>query len=218
MKTHPDMSALIPWYVNDTLDERQCKHLERHLAQCPLCRDELESEREIHRAMTVDPGVEYMPAPSLRRLQARLDALESSESDGVGVEVPQAARPGREMPWKWLAAASMVAIAILVGSFTMDRPQSRAPHGYYTVTTPVSLAPNEVIRAVFMPSITLVELQSVLDESQLRIVAGPTEAGVYSLAANSSRPVSESLNLLRRHESVRFAESTRPLAATDSPR
>jgi hypothetical protein len=52
-------------------------------------------------------------------------------------------------------------------------------------------------------------LQAILDEAQLRIISGPTEAGVYSLAANSNRPVTVSLSLLRRHASVRFAESTR---------
>jgi hypothetical protein len=71
-------------------------------------------------------------------------------------------------------------------------------------------APNEVIRAVFAPTITLDELQSILDEAQLRIVSGPTEAGVYSLAANSSRSVSSSLALLRGHAKVRFAEGTQP--------
>jgi len=50
-------------------------------------------------------------------------------------------------------------------------------------------------------------LQAILDEAQLRIVSGPTEAGVYSLAAVSSRPVSDSLALLRAHAKVRFAES-----------
>jgi hypothetical protein len=53
-----------------------------------------------------------------------------------------------------------------------------------------------------------VELQAILDEAQLRIVAGPTEAGVYSLARNSERSVNSSLALLRRHADVRFAEST----------
>jgi hypothetical protein len=66
---------------------------------------------------------------------------------------------------------------------------------------------------VFVPTITLVELQSILDDSQLRIVAGPTEAGVYSLALTAARPVNESLASLRQHSTVRFAESTRP----DSP-
>ena len=86
------------------------------------------------------------------------------------------------------------------------------PPTYHTVTTSESRAPDEVIRAVFSPSITLVELQTILDEAQLRIISGPTEAGVYSLAANSRRPVSSSLALLRRHAAVRFAESTEPSA------
>jgi hypothetical protein len=77
------------------------------------------------------------------------------------------------------------------------------------VTTSAPRPPNEVIRAVFSPTVTLVELQAILDEAQLRIVSGPTEAGVYSLAANTDRPVSSSLTLLRRHSAVRFAESTR---------
>jgi len=67
-----------------------------------------------------------------------------------------------------------------------------------------------VIRAVFAPTITLVEMQAILEESGLRIISGPTEAGVYSLAAKSSRPVRSSLALLRRHPTVRFAEQTRP--------
>jgi hypothetical protein len=67
-----------------------------------------------------------------------------------------------------------------------------------------------VIRAVFAPATTLVELQKILDEAQLKIVSGPTEAGVYSLASNSSVTVRASLALLREHPTVRFAEATVP--------
>jgi hypothetical protein len=67
-----------------------------------------------------------------------------------------------------------------------------------------------VIRAVFSPTITLVQLQSLLDEAQLKIVSGPTEAGVYSLASNSTLTVRSSLALLRQHATVRFAEATAP--------
>jgi hypothetical protein len=66
----------------------------------------------------------------------------------------------------------------------------------------------------------LVELQTILDEAQLRIISGPTEAGVYALAATSTRPVDFSLLLLRRHSVVRFAESTQLTEAPqrgDSP-
>ena len=70
--------------------------------------------------------------------------------------------------------------------------------------------PDEVIRAVFSPTITLVELQAILEEAQLRIVSGPTEAGVYSLAAKSSRPVRSSLALLRQHSEGAFRRTDLP--------
>jgi hypothetical protein len=71
---------------------------------------------------------------------------------------------------------------------------------------------------VFAPTITLIELQAILDEAELRIVSGPSEAGVYSLAAKSNRPVRSSLALLRQHPTVRFAEQTREEPAPgDSP-
>jgi hypothetical protein len=58
----------------------------------------------------------------------------------------------------------------------------------------------------------------VLDEAGLRIISGPTEAGVYALAANSRRPVSSSLAVLRGHAIVRFAESVQPNeGASDTP-
>jgi hypothetical protein len=110
-------------------------------------------------------------------------------------------------------AASVAIMAVAVSLLAADRwMQSRTRAGavYSTVTTSKPRVPNEVIRAVFSPTITLVELQAVLDEAGLRIVSGPTEAGVYSLAADSRRPVSASLASLRGHAKVRFAESIQP--------
>jgi hypothetical protein len=125
------------------------------------------------------------------------------------------------MAWQGLMAASVAVMAVALSLLASDRwMQSRAHSApdYYTVTTPIVHAPGEVIRAVFSPTITLVELQAILDEAQLRIVSGPTEAGVYSLAASSRRPVSTSLALLREHPKVRFAESTQPsLGPGDTP-
>jgi hypothetical protein len=72
--------------------------------------------------------------------------------------------------------------------------------------------PDEVIRAVFVQDMTLVELKAILDEAKLKIISGPSEAGVYSLAATSGRPVNVSLGLLRQHTTVRFAERTRTTA------
>ena len=108
-----------------------------------------------------------------------------------------------------------VAVSLFAASQWMQfRARTTAPK-YHTVTSPVPRAQGEVIRAVFSPTITLVEVQAILGEAGLRIVSGPTEAGVYSLAANSRRSVSSSLEILRANAKIRFAESIQPTVGTD---
>jgi hypothetical protein len=222
----PEISELIPWYVNGTIGAIDRQRLDTHFLSSAACRDELLQERRIYLAMSADSGIEYMPAASFKRLQARLDELgdaHASTSQAPPLSRPAPAR-NRQMPWQRLAAASIAVLAVSISLVSADkwyrlRGRELAP-GYHTVTTSVPRAPNEVIRAVFSPTITLVELQAILDEAQLRFISGPTEAGVYSLAANSDRPVNASLALLRRHAAVRFAESTQlsePRAPGASP-
>jgi hypothetical protein len=111
-------------------------------------------------------------------------------------------------------AASLVLLAVLVsGVIAMSHVEQTGktpPASYYTVTSPAPLVASEVIRAVFVPSITVAEMQSILNEAQLNIVAGPTPAGVYSLAKTGTRTVSESLLHLRNHPQVLFAEPSVP--------
>lgn len=207
---HQEVSALIPWYVNSRLSESERLKVDAHIVDCAACRADVLVEQQVFQAIKGAPTVEYMPATSLKRLQARLDALQSvapaaDTAQNVGV------RSG--WPKRGLMAASVALMAITLSLLLADRwvqfrAQQAAPN-YRTVTNSPPRARDEVIRAVFAPTITLVELQAILAEAELRIVSGPTEAGVYSLAAKSSRPVRSSLALLRQHPTVRFAEQTR---------
>ena len=213
-RQHPEISALIPWYVNGTLDEREVQRVEAHLARCAMCREDLAQERYVYRGMNSAPFVEHIPAASLKRLQAQLDGAEAAPPAVSAANGRPAAEPARRaLPWQGWMAASVAVMAVALGLVAADRwlpYRARVQPDYYTVTAPIPRPPNEVIRAVFSPHITLVDMQAILDEAQLRIVSGPTEAGVYSLAADSHRPVNESLALLRAHTQVRFAESTVP--------
>jgi Putative zinc-finger len=208
---HHEIAALIPWYVNATLDRAARQRVDSHLDACAICRDDLRTEQRIFEALDVETAIEYMPAASLKRLQAQLDAAQEPAASAVQAPA-HAAVDGK----KWrrpLLAASIAAVAVAVTVLMADRwmplrAQLLAPN-YHTVTSAEQRPKDEVIRAVFAPSITLVELQAILDESQLRIVSGPTEAGVYSLAGKPGQSVTASLALLRRHSTVRFAEGTR---------
>ena len=240
-RAHEETSALIPWYVNGSIADSDRQRVDAHLLQCTQCRDELTQERRVYQGMSAESGVEYMPTASLKRLQARLDGAASAAAQASAAPVQAApvqaareeaaasavaaafiARAGRRtVTWQGVMAASVAIMAVAVSLLAADRwtqwrTGAAAPYRTVTVSTP--RAANEVIRAVFIPTITLVELQGVLDQAGLRIVSGPTEAGVYALAANSNRPVSASLALLRAHAKVRFAESIQPsIGAGETP-
>jgi anti-sigma factor RsiW len=208
MLEHDAISLLLPWYVNGTASAFDRQRVDSHVATCAACRDDLEFERKIQARVATDVVIEHIPAASLNRLQSRLDALKADAVDSRR-EPRKAYRPS--LPWLGLIAASIAGAVATVGFYTAGARHSPGvppSPAYYTVTDPEARSSNEVIRAVFVPTITLVELQTLLDEAQLKIVSGPTEAGVYSLAARSSRPVGLSLALLRQHKTVRFAEIT----------
>jgi len=219
IRTHDEISALIPWYVNGTGSESERRRVAEHVALCAVCREDLALEQALYHGMNIESSVEYMPAASLKRLQARIDGAAPEDASRMGSEAPVGGQPGRRsVPWLAMMAASVAVMAVAIGLWTADRwIESRAAPNYHTVTAPARHLPDEVIRAVFAPTITLVELQAVLDEAGLRIISGPSEAGVYSLAADSSRPVSDSLAALRAHANVRFAESIQSAGPRDTP-
>jgi hypothetical protein len=216
-REHQMFSSLIPWYVNGSIGEHERQRLDAHLLLCAHCRDDLSQERRVFEGMNAETTVEYMPAASLKRLQARLDgigAVPAAPAAETPADAAAAEKTGRRsMPWQGLMAASVAVMALALSVLAADRWMQFRVHAapnYYTTTTSAARAPEEVIRAVFSPTVTLVELQAMLDEAGLRIISGPTEAGVYSLAANSRRPVNSSLALLRANAKVRFAEGTQP--------
>jgi anti-sigma factor RsiW len=215
---HHEVAALIPWYVNDTLADNERQRVDAHVGACADCRDDLAVHARIIDEIDRQPVLDYMPAASLKRLQARLDAAQGKS------DLPPVA-PGEPRhsvtPWRGWMAASIAALAVAIGLLAADRwvqfAARAAQPKYFTVTSSISRPQGEVIRAVFSPAITLVELQSILDEAQLKIVSGPTEAGVYSLASSSSLTVRSSLALLRQHSTVRFAETTLPEPDSGNP-
>jgi putative zinc finger protein len=208
---HQEVSALIPWYVNDTLADTERQKVDAHVGGCAVCRDDLAVHKRILEGINAQPALDYMPVASLKRLQAR---LEVAQTQAALPQIPPLEPSRSDAPWRGWMAASIAAMAVAIGLLAADRwvqfeVRATQPN-YRTVTKPIPRPQGEVIRAVFSPSITLVELQIILDEAQLKIVSGPTEAGVYSLASNSTLTVRSSLALLRQHSTVRFAEGTLP--------
>jgi len=186
--------------------------LDAPLLHCANCRNEITQDRLVYevyerrlwrrgtcpRLRSTGCGRGSMPlTPPLRPCRRILTAAE---------------KPGRRPAhWQGLAAASIVMMAVTIGLLAADRwtqfPRAQSAANYYTGHDSCAARAGRDGSRRFSPTITLVEVQAILDEAGLRIVAGPTEAGVYSLAADSRRPVSSSLATLRANAKVRFAES-----------
>ncbi len=209
---HHEVSALLPWYVNETLEERDRQRVDAHVGVCAACREDLAAQRRICEAIEA-------------RARARLHACRLAQTIAGPSRCCKPNRPRRLAPpteqaahrachgadgWRPRLPVMAVAVALLAADRWVQIEARRTQPNYRTVTSSAPRPQGEVIRAVFSPTITLVELQTILDEAQLRIVSGPTEAGVYSLASNSTLTVRASLALLRRHSTVRFAEGTLP--------
>jgi anti-sigma factor RsiW len=206
---HRETWDLLPWYVNSRIAAPDRDRVNVHLQTCALCRDELAQQRQLFQAIATASTIEHVPAASLKGLRQRLSAPTAAPQPRA---TPLFSRP-------LLLAASAAAVTVALGVIAVvswNSPHSLNPDAsYYTVTSATPPARMAVIRAVFDPGVTVSQLQVLLDESRLRIVAGPTEAGVYSLAATSSQPVSTSLQRLRQHPTVRFAEATVAASGTE---
>ena len=216
---HREIGELLPWFVNGRLSDADRQRVDAHLRVCGACSDEFTMQRRIYDVMSVEAGVEHMPMAGLNRLRRRIESLDAAgpAPGAPDVAARSEAPAGSSLRQRRGAIAASLAMAV-VGAFAAllwnQHERRIAPADYYTVTTTAPPVANAVIRAVFAPTVTLSELQALLDDAHLRIVSGPTEAGVYSLAVSGSPSVDWSLQRLRGHDVVRFAESVAPGSVT----
>lgn len=213
-RSHRDTWALLPWLANGSATPAQRERAQAHLRGCADCRAELAREQRLSEAMA-QPAA---PAPDVERgLQSLMRRLD--------VDEPATPLPGR---WRLLAggrlalgtvAALGLAELLLVGAVALWWLNGAAPAAadaapYRTLTQADPAAADDMRwRVVFQEQRTLAELQGLLRAHGLSIVAGPSEAGVFTLAAAAPRAPAVDAEAdalagrLRQSPLVRFAEA-----------
>ncbi|HMD75579.1 MAG TPA: zf-HC2 domain-containing protein [Steroidobacteraceae bacterium] len=197
-----EAARLLPWYVSGRLDAGDCERVARHLEHCPICRDDLDHERALRALLKSESSLQYAPQPGLAKTLARIDELEREPSDAMRAAAPSEA-PGeaagileersarRVGALRWLAAAVLVQGVALgaLGTALFHRSNEAGREPLYTTLASEgpSRVPGEHIRAVFSPSLSVGALKALLADNGLTIIAGPSDAGAYTLALTGPR-------------------------------
>src|SRR5688572_7794842 len=192
---------LIPWVVNGRASDVEERSVLAHSEDCHECREELARHRELHKQMRGNEDVIAAPNASLQKLMAQIDAQSAPE----GARTYRIKRP-------WLVAAlwvQLVAIATLAGA--LFRSAAPPEPEYTTLSTPVAQDRSGAVRVVFAPDASLNQINQLLRSVECDIIAGPSEAGVYTLAA-ANQDVQQIITTLRGRSEVLFAERSQALA------
>jgi anti-sigma factor RsiW len=182
-----EAARLLPWYVVGRLAPADVERVDRHLGHCAICRTDLAHERELRALFKADARLEYAPQAGLAKTLARIDELGREAPAGA-----PAAAARRRPAVQWLTAAVVVqaiGLGVLGGAFASRKAADVTRPGYTTLSSGGPSVPGAGhLRAVFAPTLTLAELSGILAARQLTIVGGPSDAGVYTLAASAPKP------------------------------
>lgn len=205
---HQQVWELLAWYVNGTATPEQRRIVDSHLPDCANCRAEHALQRQLAAHLHDDRDDQDNalavpdPAPGLARLLADIDRPQPRLD-----QAPSRQSTGANRRWK-LAVAALGALAVLETATLATLGIGRADYQTLSSATP-ERADGRVptIRLVPASSMSVGELQGVLRRHGLQVVAGPTEAGVYSLAPlQASSDHAAALAGLRATPGVLFAE------------
>jgi hypothetical protein len=226
-EVHDQVWELLPWVVNGRLARDDEAWVARHIDECADCKRELQAQEQLQSVLVKDARVEYAPRASFQKLATRIEELERQMPDASPGEMVRVARPRAPSPRlpRWLLAALagqgavVVALAVLVGWQNMDRMM--APRFQTLTTEPNAAAIRGNLRIVLAPSVTVADLRELMRSVNAQIVAGPSDAGVWTLAvpyAASSAEFTSAIERLRADARVALAEPIAGSAAGEERR
>lgn len=105
-------------YLDHELDAAQSARLEQHLEECESCRDACDRMR-MQKAGINAVAPYYAAPPELR------DSIHNALRQAASRQVPP---PRRELPWRWLAIAALLLLAVsLAWNLRSSRPRTVEP-------------------------------------------------------------------------------------------
>lgn len=226
---HQELSELLPWYVNKTLQGAELKAVEDHLKICLICNRELSQLQKLSQLVVNSSSLDSAEQASFTRLKKRLHSNQQALTQAAEKqEQPVQARPQNVTPLtnnakksRWTNAAflrpalAMAAALLLSVSVLLPRHLENGvlPAGQFrTLSSDTQLASvkeNE-IRIVFAEKINQQQKNQILARIQGQFVdSKPTAQGVYTVRLNrdiDQQGIIGAIALLKEDSNVIFAE------------
>jgi anti-sigma factor RsiW len=213
---HVAVQRLLPWYLTGRLETAEHDIVETHLAQCPECRAELETERRwqlLHPGQGAQVDVEEGWARMRARLAGELprpappEPLLTPAPAPIGPRrgwLPPAWRSAPRLPGRAWAAPALLSVALLAAiGFTL-RPAVAPVGDYHALAAPGEAGATAVVR--FRADATEAQIRRGLNESGARLVDGPTVSDAYVVRLPREH-YAAALEKLRRQPGVALVEA-----------
>jgi anti-sigma factor RsiW len=199
---HDAVQRLLPWYLNQTLSAVERVRVDKHLAECALCRIDLAEQQE----MVALIG----PESSSDSADRGIAALNRLLDEEVATAAPARREGGSTAsgwgpPWMRVALVAQMAGIVGLGVLAFPRLESTAPYVTLGSTGAPREAGDQVIIA-FRDEATNAGIRRILDPIAGRMVDGPTATGAFVIVVPAGT-ASNAVATLRKVSDVRLAES-----------
>lgn len=197
---HREAESLLPWLVNGTLDDAERERVQRHLADCPHCRQSVDEWRAVQDACG-DAAADGEATRDFLRLRARLQ------------DEPHANSP-RAMPRPWLRYALAAQWLLIAGLAGVLLVAGRNDARYRTLgDAPAPVSADDTLVVVFDARTSAAQIQNLLRAQDARIIDGPTATGAYVLVVpDGHRDAARAA--LHKASGVALVESLAPAASS----
>ena len=215
MECADEVAQLLPWFVNGTLSDEDARRVDAHLEGCEACRMDAADQGRMLELLRAPEQVEFSPQAGLRKLLGRLDKQRAEQAAPSAAVVTKPGWRSAGNSVRWLVAAVViqgVALSTIAGLQLLHQPSVERAAAYRTLTS--VRVETASLRVAFVPTTTLAELQDLLRANQLVAIAGPSDAGIFTLGLDPSSTGEQAqavvLARLRADPRVRFAEPLAP--------
>jgi anti-sigma factor RsiW len=211
---HVAVQRLLPWYLTGRLETAEHDIVETHLAQCPECRAELETERQ-WQLLHPGHGAQVDVEEGWARMRARLSGEVPVTAPAPLIAPLPAAAPRRRgwappawraaprLPSRAWAAPALLSVGLAAAIVVTLRPA--APVGdFHTLAAPAEAGATAVVR--FKPEATEAQIRHSLKDSGARLVDGPTVSDAYVVRLPRDR-YAAALDKLRKEPGVALVEA-----------